>query len=282
MNKKTQVTVLGIFLNAVLFLAKLVTGIFSNSLALLSDAFNSLTDIASSVSVFIAVKFASKKADKEHPFGHRRAEPLAGIIVAIFSGILGFEILRQAVMSFFEPPREILGVYAIYVLAASIVAKLAIARYFTRYGRKTNSPAIKACGIDARNDVLASSIAIVGIICSMFGLPVFDSITAVIISLFIFYSGYRIAIENIDYLMGKSPSAEHIEKIKKLVRKIKGVRGLNDVKAHYVGNFIHIEIHIEVDRKISTKKSHDIGKKVEKAVEDLGDVDKAFIHIDPK
>ena len=114
------------------------------------------------------------------------------------------------------------------------------------------------------------------------GIYVLDSAAALFISLFIFYSCYRIGIENIDYLMGKAPPLQYIEKIKKTVLKIKGVAGINDVRAHYVGNKIHIEIHIEVGKKLSTERSHGIGKDVQRAVEAFDYVDKAFIHIDPR
>ena len=91
MQKKEQITLIGIFFNTLLFVAKIFVGLLSNSLAVMSDAFNSLTDVISSISIFIAVKVSSKKADEGHPFGHHRAEPTAGLIVAIMAGILGFE-----------------------------------------------------------------------------------------------------------------------------------------------------------------------------------------------
>jgi cation diffusion facilitator family transporter len=282
MEKNKKITIYGILLNSILFIAKLIVGLLSNSLAVLSDAFNSLTDIISSISIFIAVKISHKRADQGHPFGHHRAEPIAGIIVAILAGILGFEILRTAIKNLFEQKVGTVGAAALIVLIATIIIKLFMAYYFTKQGTIRKSPAIKASGIDSRNDVLVGTIAILGVIGTLYGFVIFDEIAAIIISFFIFYSGYRIAVENIDYLMGKSPPKEHIDKIKSIAMKVRGVKGINDVRAHYVGNFIHIELHIEVNKNISTQRSHKIGKDVQHAIENVGDVDKAFIHVDPR
>ncbi len=280
MQKNKKITIVGIILNSLLFIAKLIVGLLSNSLAVLSDAFNSLTDILSSIGIFIAVKISNKKADEGHPFGHHRAEPIAGLIVAIFAGIVGFEIFRTAIQNLFYHKQTTIGYSAVIVLVFTIIVKLFMSHYFIKQGK--NSPAIKASGVDSRNDVLISSVALLGVISSLYGLVFFDNIAAVIISLVILYSGYKIGIENIDYLMGKCPPKNDIKKIESMANKIKGVKGLNDVRAHYVGNFIHIEIHIEVDKSIPTQRSHRIGKDVQHAVESLDNVDKAFIHVDPR
>jgi len=275
-------SILGIILNSLLFVAKMIIGIMSGSLALLSDAYNSLTDIVSSVLIFVAVRISQKKPDHNHPFGYHRAEPLVGVIVAIFAGILGFEVLKSAIYNIMSPNPITKGGWAISVLLISVVVKLFMATYFTKKGDGLNSPAIKASGIDSRNDVFVSVVAIIGVLCSIYKLPIWDSIAAIVISFFIFYSAYELGIKNIDYLMGKAPSDKVVKRIEKKALETKGVKGINDVFAHYVGNFIHIEIHIEVDKNLPLKKAHDIGKKVQLAIETMKNVDRAFIHIDPK
>jgi len=282
MYKNKKVAVYGIVFNSILFVAKLIVGLLSNSLAVLSDAFNSLTDIVSSIGIFMAVKISNKKADEGHPFGHQRAEPIAGLIVAIFAGILGFEILRTAFKQIINPEPHLIGFGAIAVLIFTMVVKTFMSFYFIKQGKVHNSPAIKATGIDSRNDVFVSSVALIGVISAIYGSAVFDDIAALFVGLFILYSGYKIGMENIDYLMGKSPPAEYVKKIKTIAKRIKGVTGLNSVRAHYVGSFIHIEVHIEVNKNLSTEKSHKIGKDVQRAIESLDYVNKAFIHIDPK
>ncbi|HLC15843.1 MAG TPA: cation diffusion facilitator family transporter [Thermodesulfovibrionia bacterium] len=281
MVEKTGITIAIILTNLLLFVAKLYVGLLSNSLAVLSDAFNSLTDIVSSVGIHIAVHVSMQQADDGHPFGHHRAEPIAGLIVAIFAGILGFEIIRSAVGGFITKREQNLGLPVVYVLLFTMAVKSVMALYLLKKGRAINSPALTATGVDARNDVLVSLTALIGVVCSMYAMPILDSVTALIIGIFILYSGYHIGIENIDYLMGKSPPESFLAEIKAIIRQIEGVDGLNAVRAHYVGPFIHIEIHIEVDKSLSTEQSHAIGKRVQYAVEGLKQIDKAFIHIDP-
>ncbi len=280
-KSNVAVTIWGIILNIFLFIIKLIAGIISGSLALISDALNSLTDIFSSTAVFIAVKVSNKKADESHPFGHYRAQPLAAFTVAIFVAIFGFEIIKMAIESFFHASTPNITIFTIAVPIITIIIKALMSYYFTKIGNRTNSPAIRASGIDSKNDMYASSIVLLSMIGSFYNIRYVDSIAAIIISFFIFKAGWDLAIENMSYLVGKSPPKEYIDKIKKIVKRIKGIKGINDVRAHYVGSTVHIEIHIEVNKNISTKKSHSLGKKVQFAVENQEDIDKAFIHIDP-
>lgn len=281
MHKSEKISIVGVFLNTLLFIGKLSFGLLSNSLSLISDAINSFLDIITYTGIYIAVKISNKKADKGHPFGHHRAEPIAGLIVAIFAGILGFEIASNAIKNIINPNLVNFNIGSVIILIIAILIKLGMAIYLTKKGKQLKRPSLKAAGIDSRNDVLASSVALIGVVSPWLGFPVLDSIASILISLFIFYSGYDIAIENIDYLMGHAPSEDTIKKIKKKTLDVKGVKGFNDVNAHYVGSYVHVEVHIEVDKKLTTERSHDIGKKVQYAVEILDEVDKAFIHIDP-
>jgi cation diffusion facilitator family transporter len=282
MEDYKKVTLIGVLLNIFLFIIKVIGGLISGSLAVMSDAFNSLTDIISYTSIYFAVVWSRKKADKEHPFGHHRAEPLAAVIVSIFAGILGFEILKTAFSHMVNEEQSIVGLPALIVLGITIVVKTGMSVYFNIKSKKLNSPAIHAACIDSRNDVLVSSIAFIGVLASVYKAKVFDDLAAIFIAVCIVYSGYKIGKENIDYLMGKSPPENLIKKIASVAKRIKGVTGLNDIRAHYVGNLIHIEIHIEVDKGLSTESSHKIGKMVQRAVEKSNNIDRAFIHIDPR
>ncbi|HHT9159207.1 MAG TPA: cation diffusion facilitator family transporter, partial [Candidatus Brocadiaceae bacterium] len=156
-NKGSKATIILIICNTFLFGIKITAGLMSNSLAIISDAVNSLTDIVSSVIIFFAVKTSSKQADEGHPFGHHRAEPIAGLIVAIFAGILGFEILHTSIFKLMETHEHKIGIYAITVLLVSIGMKLLMSVYFKRFSRKINSPALLASSIDSRNDVYIST-----------------------------------------------------------------------------------------------------------------------------
>lgn len=280
-NKGRQATIILIICNIFLFAIKITVGITSNSLAIISDAINSLTDIIASVIIFFAVRTSAKQADEGHPFGHHRAEPIAGLIVAIFAGILGFEILHTSAFKLTETHVHRGSIPAIVTLLVSIGMKSVMYTYFKRVSRKINSPALLASSIDSRNDVYISSTALVGVGCGFFGYTHMDNIAAILISFWIIYSGYKIGVQNIDYLMGKKPEDGIMEEIKKKASAVPGILGIHDVRAHYVGNYIHVEIHISLDRAITLTQAHDIGKKVQWAVEAIDSIHKAFVHIDP-
>lgn len=281
LRSKVRLTILGIILNTILFSVKLGGGIYSSSLALLSDSFNSFTDIISSVAIFIAVRLSSKQADRDHPFGHHRAEPLAGLMVAILAAILGFQVIMDSFESFFVPKSIIINRYVVGIVIFTIVVKLFMFIIFRIRGKGANSPALIASSVDYRNDILVSLSVLLGNILVMSGYRIADSIVAIIIGIFIIYSGLKIGMDNVEFLMGKKPPEEVIERIKKLALSVPGVIRLNEIKAHYIGTFIHVEVHIEVDKNLLTEKSHEIAKKVQYAIQSDELVDYAFVHVDP-
>ncbi len=276
--KASLVNILG---NTALFIIKISAGLLSGSIALLSDAMNSLNDIAASFATFYCMKVSAKSADEEHPFGHARAEPIAGIVIAILAGILGFEIIRESIGRFIQPRETTIGAFALSVPVITILVKTVMARYFKRAGEEANSPALAATAVDSMMDVIVSGAALVGILGVKLGYPTLDPIAGIVISLWIIFTGYKIGTENIDYLMGRAPDKEMIKRIKELAEQSDGVVGSNTLRAHYVGNFIHVEIHIEVDGNLSTDASHTICENVRKTLITIPQVDEAFIHIDP-
>lgn len=278
-EKKAANIALG--LNLLLFTFKLIVGLISNSIAIISEAINSFTDIISSVAIGVGVKVSTQKPDDKHQFGHSAAQPIATFIVAILAGLLGINILQESIKRIISPPEVSLSIYVYLVLGISIFTKLLMNRYQASIGKKYNSPAIRAQAVDSINDVLASLFALFGIVGVQLGYPLIDGIGGLLVSFFIFRSGYDIAKENIDYLMGKAADQTLIFEIVNRALKVDGVKGMNDLRSHYVGNRFHIEIHIEVDQSTNTKDSHDIGKKVQFSIEEIPEIQKAFVHIDP-
>lgn len=278
LNRATNVS-LGI--NIFLFIIKAVVGLISNSIAVISEALNSLTDILSSIGIKIAVNMSGNKPDKKHQFGHNAAQPIAAFILSVFAFVVGINIIMESIRRLLEP-KDINVLPEVYiVLIITIIVKVLLSRYQVKIGRIFNSPAIRAASVDSINDVLASSIALVGIIGVSFDLSSFDSIAGILVAFFIFKSGYEVARENLDYLMGRSASSEFYEEIKNVTMNIHGVKGINDIRSHYVGNKFHIEIHIEVDKDSPTSITHDIGNEVRFTLEKMKEIQKVFVHIDP-
>ncbi len=276
-----KATLLGLGGNLFLFLIKMVVAIQSSSLIILSEAMDSFTDIMASVAVYASVRISAKEADEGHPFGHHRAEPISGLIVAVIAGMAGMELIHMSITRLISGEPMSFGIAPFAALLATIGIKYLMKHYLENVGRKFKSPALLASARDCKNDVLVAAGALVGMTGAYYGYYILDPIIGMLVSLWVIRTGYSIGVENIDYLMGKKASEELIEALKQKALEIPGVRGLNEVKTHYVGNYIHVEIHINVDGEMPTAESHRIGKEVQTALESLETVDKAFVHIDP-
>lgn len=272
---------MGIVANIILFGAKIVIGTMFNSIAIISDSFNSLTDIVASTIVLISVRASYREPDADHPFGHKRAQPLAGLVVAILTGIVGFEISAQSVTRLINGEQIEKGILPIILVIVVMVIKLGMYVYARLVSQRTNSTAIAASAVDHRNDVLVSAAVLVGVVASNLGLPVLDPVVAILIGLWIIRAGFGIGRSNIKYLMGEAPPPELVKRIILKAEAVDGVLGLNEVFAHYVGTSVEIEVHIKVDRHLTIEEAHDIGKKVQDAIEEMEEISRAFIHIDP-
>ncbi|MBI1938071.1 MAG: cation transporter [Ignavibacteriales bacterium] len=280
-HRLKQAINLALVVNIFLFVIKAVVGVISNSIAVISEALNSLTDIISSIGIMYAVKISSKKPDQTHQFGHNAAQPIAAFIVSVFAFVVGINIVEESFKRIIEP-QNVKTIPAVYiVLTATIFIKIILSRYQRHIGKIFSSPAIKAAAVDSLNDVLASFIALLGVIGAGYGFRFIDGIAGLLVAMFIFKTGYEVGKQNIDYLMGHSADNEFHNRIREITMSVKGVKGINDLRSHYVGDKFHIEIHVEVDKEHSTKISHDIGNEVRFALERMEEVQKAFVHIDP-
>ena len=289
MKKKREFTtakfcsVFALFANIFLFGIKTIAGVLSGSIAIISDALNSLTDIISSVAVMIAVRISGEKPDDNYQFGHGRAEPVAGLIVAIIAAFLGVEVIRNAIMSIFSRPEVNITNFTALVVSITLFLKLFMYFFFkASYLKHKFHPSLKALSIDSINDVWISILILVSFLFYQMNFYIADSIVGILIGLWILKSGFDVGIENSGFLMGKKPPEHTIEHIKKIALSVKGIRGVNDIFAHHIGPYVHVEVHIEVDKSLRVVDAHDLGKKVKRKIEKYDIVHRAFIHIDPR
>jgi cation diffusion facilitator family transporter len=272
---------MGIIGNALLFCAKIFVGVTFNSIAIISDSVNSLTDLVASTIVFISIRSSYRAPDAGHPFGHNRAQPIAGLVVAILTGIVGFEIIAQSTGRLFDGTQIQKGILPMILLAVVLVVKLGMYLFARFTARQTGSTALMASAMDHRNDVLISAAVLAGVGASNFGMPMFDPIAAIAVGVWIIWAGFRIGRDNIKYLMGEAPEPEMVERILARAREIPGLLGVNEVSAHYVGTSVEIELHIDVDSRLNVAEAHEIATHVQRAVESMGEVSRAFIHVEP-
>jgi cation diffusion facilitator family transporter len=274
-------TWMGIAGNVVLFVVKILVGFSFNSIAIISDSFNSLTDIVASTIVLISVRSSYKAPDDSHPFGHARAQPLAGLVVAVLTGIVGFEIITQSIGRLLDGTRIQPGILPLVMLAGVMVVKLGMYVVARNTAKRTKSTALMASAMDHRNDVLISVAVIIGVGASNLGHPIFDPLAAIAVGAWIIWAGFRIGRDNMKFLMGAAPPRELVQRIKDITHGTSGVLGLHDVQAHYVGTLVEIQVHIDVDGRLTIEQAHGIGEEVQRAIEDLEEISHAFIHIDP-
>ena len=281
-SRATRAALLAIGANAFLLALKVAATNLSDSLTIFSETLNSLADVVSAVVILLCVRWALQSPDAEHPFGHRRAEPIAGLVVAIFTGILGFEVCRTAVLDLWrgELPARI-GPYPIGALFITVGLKLWLTVYFQRQGGRLNSPALRAAAIDCRNDVFVALQGLIAVVVAELRLPLLDTCSALLIGGYILYGGHRIGMENIDYLMGRAPDADLLGRIRTAAEQVPGVYRAEQITGHYVGTFVHVEVTVVVDGRMSTVDSHEIAEATRAAVEGLESVDRAFVHIAP-
>lgn len=273
---KAQLTAAGIAVSVVLLILKLWAGSVSKSIAVISDALNSFLDLFSYTVILLSVRYQSKEADRSHPFGHQRAEPLAGFVVALMAVILGINVIKDAAISLAEGtvPRQ--SGLPLIVLFVSIAVKIVMSILYAAVGKETNSLALNAASIDSRNDVLASTTALVGFFLKGY----WDGIAGIAIGIWILYSGVRMGLSNSAYLLGNAPERNFIAGVKQAALEVDGVLALNDIRAHFVGSTVDVEIHIEVKPHLTISDAHDIGVAVQERIERMTDIGNVFVHID--
>jgi cation diffusion facilitator family transporter len=270
----------GVFGNLFLSLFKLLAGMAGNSVALVADGIHSFSDILTSLVVWICLRFGKKPPDRYHPYGHGDLEPIAGLIVAIALGIVGFELLRHTLTT---------ALYGTYSIPGTIVTALAciflkywMFRFVNRLGRRINSPALIADSYHSKSDFLSSLVVVAGVAGAMLGFPVLDPLAGFLVALWIIKIGYDVARKNISNLMGTVPSEEVLEKIKQAVRGVKGVRGFHDVRMHYVGPHALVSLHIKVDRRLRISEAHRIAHKAEDKIKgSVKEVTTVLVHTEP-
>lgn len=275
-------SILGLIANIFLFIIRLIAGIMSNSIAVISDALDSLLDIISFIAMMISIKVSEKKPDASHPFGHYRAEPVAGLLVAIFAGILGFEVFINSIQRFMDKSVVVLSSVVVWILIVSLAVKIVMFFYFRYVSSKYRTPAIKAAAFDAKKDILVSSLVFLALIGSQYNMQFLDPLMGIVVSIYILMAGFNIGMENIDFLMGKAPDKEMMSEIKAVLgdMKIKQIKDYKNIKAHFVGTFVHVALKVVVGKKMTVKQGHDLSEKVRKALLKISWIDRVFIHVD--
>ncbi|NCU18414.1 cation diffusion facilitator family transporter [Pallidibacillus pasinlerensis] len=273
--------IVGIICNVLLFIIKLVIGLIVNSIAIISDAFNNLTDSATSIITIIGAKLSNRPPDKEHPFGHGRYEYIASLLVAFLIFAVGWQLLGSSVNEIFNPQPVDINILAIVILSLSILIKVWMYSYNTYIGKTINSGLNIATAKDSLNDVITTSGVIIGTVIGLYvDLPI-DGIIGLIISLLIMYTGFSTAKDTVNFLLGPSPDPEISEKIEKMVAESKVVTNCHQLRIHDYGPGKHFaSMHVDVPAHISVEEAHSLIHQLEEKIKKELGID-IVIHIDP-
>ncbi len=274
--------VLGIICNLVLFAVKIGVGTAMSSIAIVSDAFNNLSDTGSSAVSIIGTKLSSKKPDREHPFGHGRLEYISSLIVAFIIMLVGFELFKSSATKIFKPEAVSLSPVLLGILCVSVPVKLWMYSYNKYIGKITGSGVVLATAKDSINDVIATSTVILSaVVGKLINFPPLDGIVGTVVSIIIFYSGLRIALDTIDILLGTPPKKELIESIRSYVLAADGVVGVHDLIVHDYGpGRILASVHAEVPDDCDVVEIHEVIDLLEQKIDkELGI--HIVVHMDP-
>ena len=271
----------GIITNLLLFLIKLIIGLLTNSITILADAFNNLSDFGSCIVTILGFKLANKPADKEHPYGHARYEYITGIIVSLLMLVMGVIFLKTSIGKIILPEEVKISFATYLVLIIAVLGKVLQMVVYSDFARSINSSTIKASAIDARNDII-STLAVLAatIIMGIFKINI-DAYTGIIISIFIIISSIKSLKDTINPLLGIIPSEEKVNKIKEKILSHKEIIGIHDLRIHSYGEKNDfVTVHAEVPDTMGIIEAHEIADTVEREFKEELNID-LTVHIDP-
>jgi len=271
---------LSIVVNVLLFGLKYWAGIVTHSVAIIADAWHSLSDSLSSIVLLVGVKAATKPADRKHPFGHGRAELIASVIIGILLVIVGFNFFMEAISKLSKREAADFGTLAIVVTIISVVVKEGIAQFSFWAFRQTGSQVLKADGWHHRSDAISSVVILLGIFFGKYFWWV-DGALGILIAILILYAAYDILREGINPLLGEHPDEEMVSRIKTIAERFApSAVDVHHIHCHRYGIHLELTFHIYLDGTMSLDDSHAVADTIETAIREELDIE-ATIHVEP-
>lgn len=270
-----------IIVNSLLALAKILLGAFSGAVSVLADGFNNLTDCGSNVVSVIGFKMSGKPADKEHPFGHQRAESISALLISAIIIVVAIELAISSVNKIVKPEKSVFSVWLLVILCVSVVAKLIMFAINKALGKLTDSENLSATALDSISDAAATSVVLIALIVSHYANVELDGYAGILVALFIAFTGFGLLKETVSKLLGKAPDKSVIKDIIDRINKFDGVHGIHDLAVHCYGqNRMYATVHVEIDSSTPIMQSHELADDIEKDFAEHTNVI-LTVHIDP-
>ena len=273
--------IVGIITNLMLFIIKFSVGLFSNSISILADAFNNLSDAASSIITIIGFKMANKPADAEHPFGHGRIEYITAMIVSFMVMLVGLQFVKTSFQKIINPTPVTFELLPFILLLISIGFKFWLSKFNKSIGNKINSSTLKATATDAMGDVFTSTTVVISFLISKFTTLPIDGYIGIIVALAIVYSGFSLIKETLSPLLGEPPDPVLVSDITDMVMSYDNITGIHDLIVHNYGpGRIMASIHAEIPSNIDIMEIHHIIDTAEREISKKLNI-YLVIHMDP-
>lgn len=273
--------IVGIVVNILLSIAKLIIGSITHSITITGDALNNLSDAGSSTISLLGFRIASKPADKEHPYGHGRVEYICGLGVSVIIMFMGFELVKSSIGKIIEPQAPEFSYAAIIVLVLSIFGKLWLALFNRKIGKSINSDTVDAVVKDSLSDMAATAVSIISLVLSRyFDIP-FDGIFGVVVSLFVIWAGIGVFRTTTASLLGQPPEESTVKMLEEKIMSYDGVFGVHDLIVHDYGpGRCFVTAHAEVPSTADIMESHDLMDIIEQEIRnETGYI--ITLHMDP-
>ena len=271
----------GIVCNILLFVFKVITGIVSSSISVIADAFNNLSDAASSIITIIGFKLADKPADNEHPYGHGRYEYLSGLLIAFLIVMTAVELLKSSVDKIFSSSDVEFSAFSVIILLLSIGVKLWMAVFNKKIGRKLNASAMLATAADSLSDCIATGAVLISLIVGYIFKINIDGYTGVLVALFVFKAGFEAANDTLKPLLGQAPDPEFVKALEDSVLEDNKIKGIHDMHIHDYGpGRVVVSLHAEIPAEMNVMEAHDIIDSTEDKIKKKYKCD-ISIHMDP-
>jgi len=275
-------SVISLVVNALLFVFKIFAGVVGHSNAMIADALDTLGDAMTSTGMLVGFRIAKRPADKDHPYGHGKAESIIAKLLAIFLIALGVKVAYSSVHAMVSHQLYVPGRIALVAAIVSIIVKLGLFQYTNLLGKKISSTAMTVYSWNIASDVFSSFAAFVGIAGARLGFPLADPIAAFILSLLVMRAGFVGFHRAYDELMDGAPPDAVIDGIREITCANTSVRKINDIKVRKMGLDLIIDMTIAVDGKMSVEKGHVITDEVRAAIlNKISTAKEVFIHVEP-
>ncbi len=283
-EKGLRSTILGILANAVLAVIKGIAGVLGNSYALIADAIESTTDIASSLIVWGGLKISGIPPDIDHPYGHGKAEPLAATVVSLFLFAVAIAIAIQSAREIVTP-HHAPAPFTLIVLVVVVITKESLFRFVFNVGKSIDSTAVKSDAWHHRSDAITSASAAIGISIALIGGPGYetaDDWAAMFASVVIAFNAFRILRPAVNEVMDAAPTSEIENDVRETAQRVNGVLGLEKCRIRKMGLWYYVDLHVTVEGSMTVREGHEIARNVRaKLLAAHPNVADVLIHIEP-